>query len=128
MEEQWDLDGLAKELVTFWPTAINEERLEDCRNTNQMYDLIMEDATAFYGRREGELGEALRGTTAERLAGRTDTTAGVRTLVTTEIAGLDPIPEALALSDALSRVPLEPSTRTTWPLVNGEPLWLYTCA
>ncbi len=40
---------------------------------------------------------------AQRLATRTDTTAGVRTLVTTESAGLDPIPEALALAEHLSR-------------------------
>ena len=27
-------------------------------------------------------------------------------------------------STTLSRVPEEPSCRTTWPLVNGDPLWL----
>ena len=37
-DDEWDLDGLAKELQTFWPTAIDEERLADCRNTNEMYD------------------------------------------------------------------------------------------
>src|SRR5215218_3326447 len=58
-DDEWDLDGLAKELVTFWPTSIDEERLEECRNTDQMYDLVMDDATAYYGRREGELGEAV---------------------------------------------------------------------
>jgi preprotein translocase subunit SecA len=56
-DDEWDLDGLAKELVTFWPTEIGEERLEDCRNTDEMYDLIMSDATAYYTRREAELGE-----------------------------------------------------------------------
>jgi len=56
-DDEWDLDGLAKELVTFWPTTVDEERLEDCRSTDQMYDLVMEDATAYYGRRETELGE-----------------------------------------------------------------------
>ena len=40
---------------------------------------------------------------AGRLTTRTDTTAGVRTLVTTESAGLDPIPVALALAEELSR-------------------------
>jgi preprotein translocase subunit SecA len=58
-DDEWDLDGLAKELVTFWPTGIGEERLEDCRNTDEMYELVMEDATTYYGRREGELGEAV---------------------------------------------------------------------
>jgi preprotein translocase subunit SecA len=56
-DDEWDLDGLAKELVTFWPTAIDEARLEECRSTNQMYDVIMADATGFYERREQELGE-----------------------------------------------------------------------
>jgi preprotein translocase subunit SecA len=56
-DDEWDLEGLAKELVTFWPTEVDEDRLEDCRNTDQMYDVIMADATTYYGRRESELGE-----------------------------------------------------------------------
>ena len=56
-DDEWDLDGLAKELKTFWPTEIGEERLADCRDTDQMYDLVMADATAYYERREQELGE-----------------------------------------------------------------------
>ena len=56
-DDEWDLDGLAKELKTFWPTEITEERLAECRNTDQMYDVVMADATAFYERREAELGE-----------------------------------------------------------------------
>ena len=56
-DDEWDLDGLAKELKTFWPTEIAEERLADCRDTDQMYDLVMADATAYYERREEELGE-----------------------------------------------------------------------
>ena len=56
-DDEWDLDGLAKELKTFWPTEIDEARLEGCRGTDQMYDLVMADATAYYERRETELGE-----------------------------------------------------------------------
>jgi preprotein translocase subunit SecA len=56
-DDEWDLDGLAKELVTFWPTEISEDRLEECRSTDDMYDLIMADAMAYYERREAELGE-----------------------------------------------------------------------
>ncbi len=56
-DDEWDLDGLAKELVTFWPATITEERLEECRSTDQMYDVIMADATGYYERREAELGE-----------------------------------------------------------------------
>src|SRR5204863_149338 len=48
-DDEWDLDGLAKELVTFWPTEVDEERLEDCRNTAQMFDVVMADAAAHSG-------------------------------------------------------------------------------
>ncbi len=58
-DDEWDLEGLAKELVTFWPSQIDEATLEDCRNTDQMYDAIMADATAYYERRETELGESV---------------------------------------------------------------------
>jgi len=54
-DDEWDLDGLAKELKTFWPTEISEDELAGCANTDQMYDLVMTDATAYYERRETEL-------------------------------------------------------------------------
>ena len=53
--DEWDLDGLTKELKTFWPSAITEERLAECRNTKEMAALIDDDATAHYARREAEL-------------------------------------------------------------------------
>ena len=53
--DEWDLDGLTKELKTFWPSTITEERLAECRNTKEMAALIDEDATAHYERREAEL-------------------------------------------------------------------------
>jgi preprotein translocase subunit SecA len=56
-EDEWDLDGLAKELTTFWPTAVTTAQLEASHSTDAMYDLIMSDATAHYERREAELGE-----------------------------------------------------------------------
>ena len=56
-DDEWDLDGLAVELRTFWPTTITEERLGDSSNTDEMYDLMMADATAEYERRESELGD-----------------------------------------------------------------------
>ncbi len=54
-DDEWDLDGLAKELKSFWPTTITEQRLTDCRDTDEMYDVVMADATEHYGRREVEL-------------------------------------------------------------------------
>jgi preprotein translocase subunit SecA len=57
-DDEWDLDGLSKELATYWPNTITAEQLEACRSTDKMYDLVMADASAYYARREAELGEA----------------------------------------------------------------------
>ena len=54
-DDEWDVEGLTKELKTFWPTEISEAQLQECRDTDEMYDLVMADATAFYERRELEL-------------------------------------------------------------------------
>jgi preprotein translocase subunit SecA len=55
-DDEWDLDGLSTELRSFWPSDITAATLSTCRSTNQMYDLVMADASAFYERRETELG------------------------------------------------------------------------
>jgi preprotein translocase subunit SecA len=54
-DDEWDLDGLAKELKTFWPNEITVEQLEGCGSTDKMYDLVMANASAFYEFREAEL-------------------------------------------------------------------------
>jgi preprotein translocase subunit SecA len=58
-DDEWDLDGLAKELKTFWPNEITVEQLETKRNTDDIYDMVMADASAFYERREAELSSAV---------------------------------------------------------------------
>ena len=56
-DDEWDLDGLAKELASFWPTAARRRPSSAaCGDTDEMYDLVMADATAHYERREVELG------------------------------------------------------------------------
>ena len=55
--DEWDLAGLAAELTTFWPAAASEEQLEACDSTEEIFDLVMADATAHYALREAELGE-----------------------------------------------------------------------
>ena len=55
-DDEWDLDGLAKELKTFWPNDITVEQLEDEKGTDAIYDLVMADASSFYEKREAELG------------------------------------------------------------------------
>ena len=60
-DDEWDIEGLAKELTLYWPNSISEERLEDCADTDEIYDLVMENATTHYEQREAELGpEVLR--------------------------------------------------------------------
>ena len=44
-DDEWDLDGLAKDLKTFWPTSLDEGALEGCRNTRQIAELVLDDAT-----------------------------------------------------------------------------------
>jgi preprotein translocase subunit SecA len=55
--DEWDLDGLAKELALFWPTTLDAESLAEVRNTDQLYDVVMAEATNHYEQREAEVGE-----------------------------------------------------------------------
>jgi preprotein translocase subunit SecA len=55
-DDEWDLDGLAKEVRSFWPSEITEQQLEACKSTDKMYDLLMADAAARYENREQTLG------------------------------------------------------------------------
>jgi preprotein translocase subunit SecA len=54
--DEWDLDGLAKELALFWPSKLSVEQLGEARNTDALYDLVMAEASAHYQQREDELG------------------------------------------------------------------------
>src|SRR4051794_23338939 len=54
--DEWDVDGLAKELALFWPTKLTADDLLDAKNTDDLYDLVMAEATAHYAQREQELG------------------------------------------------------------------------
>jgi preprotein translocase subunit SecA len=58
-DDEWDLDGLSKELKTFWPNAVSEDQLAECRNTREIAELVLADATAHYAKREGELTETV---------------------------------------------------------------------
>jgi preprotein translocase subunit SecA len=56
-DDEWDLDGLAKELKTFWPNSVTEEQLAGSRDTSDMRNLVMADAHSHYERREEELSD-----------------------------------------------------------------------
>jgi preprotein translocase subunit SecA len=53
---EWDVDALVKELVTYWPNDITVAALSKFDEADDIYDLVMADAKAFYERREEELG------------------------------------------------------------------------
>ena len=55
--DEWDVEGLAMELRTFWPTVVTEAQIETRADTDAIYDLVMADAKSHYDRREVELGE-----------------------------------------------------------------------
>ena len=58
-DDEWDLDGLVRELATYWPTGVTVAQLENSDGTDGMYDIVMADAAAFYSQREAELGESV---------------------------------------------------------------------
>ena len=56
------VDGLAKELSAILAVELTAEHLLECRATDEMYDLVMAEATAYY--------EAARGRARPRRAAR----------------------------------------------------------
>jgi preprotein translocase subunit SecA len=53
------LEGLdLKELASYWPTAVSVDALAGCATTDDMYDVVMADASTYYDKRESELGVA----------------------------------------------------------------------
>jgi preprotein translocase subunit SecA len=59
--EEWDLEGLHAEVAATWPSELTLDDLRACASTDELYELLAGDATAYYERREEELGaEVLR--------------------------------------------------------------------
>ena len=54
--DEWDIDGLVGELSTYWPNSVLPTAIERCNSTDEVYDLVMADASAHYQRREDDLG------------------------------------------------------------------------
>jgi preprotein translocase subunit SecA len=55
-DDEWDLEGLNKELTLYFPNTITDDDLRQCADTDEIYDLVMGQATEHYERREQELG------------------------------------------------------------------------
>jgi preprotein translocase subunit SecA len=54
--EEWDLEGMLAEMQTFWPVEATLDELSACAATDDLYERLMGEATAFYEQREAELG------------------------------------------------------------------------
>ncbi|NQW60256.1 SEC-C domain-containing protein, partial [bacterium] len=58
-DDEWDLDGLTRDLATYWPTTVQVSLLEQASSTDNIYDIVMADAAVFYKQREEQLGETV---------------------------------------------------------------------
>jgi len=58
-DDEWDLEGLTRELATYWPTTVAISLLEQASSTDNIYDIVMADAAVFYNQREEQLGETV---------------------------------------------------------------------
>ncbi|MFP5256717.1 MAG: preprotein translocase subunit SecA [Acidimicrobiia bacterium] len=54
--EEWDLEGLHTEVLTYWPSTLTVEQLAAVQHTDELYEVLVDDATSHYERREAELG------------------------------------------------------------------------
>ncbi|MCU0261966.1 MAG: SEC-C domain-containing protein [Ilumatobacteraceae bacterium] len=57
--DEWDLEGLSKELTTFWPTAVGADQLAAADDKKQLRSLVLDDAQRHYAQRETELGDSV---------------------------------------------------------------------
>ena len=53
--EDWDVDGLLTEVHNYWPTGLTVDDLRRSMSSDELYELLMGDASALYERREAEL-------------------------------------------------------------------------
>ncbi len=55
VEDEWDLEGLADELKTLYPSTVTPDQLLEYRHVDDMRGFVMDEVSEFYGRREQEL-------------------------------------------------------------------------
>jgi preprotein translocase subunit SecA len=53
--EEWDVEALATEAKTFWPTELGAEQLGQATSTNELYTTLMDEALGYYEKREETL-------------------------------------------------------------------------
>jgi preprotein translocase subunit SecA len=57
--EEWDVEGLVVELAGLYPTKLTAEQIGQANATDEIYDMVMAEASAYYERRETDLGPEL---------------------------------------------------------------------
>ena len=58
-EDEWNVEGLLAELSGYFPTQLTEPEIRTLHHTGEVYDHVMAEATAYYAKREEELGPEL---------------------------------------------------------------------
>jgi preprotein translocase subunit SecA len=53
--EEWDVEGLITEVRTYWPSTLTTEQLKQSVSTNELYEMLMDEALTYYEAREAEL-------------------------------------------------------------------------
>ncbi|MBU6329176.1 MAG: preprotein translocase subunit SecA [Acidobacteria bacterium] len=54
--DEWDLHGLHSDIAAMWPVVTTAEQLAGCVTTDELYEHLMGEATAYYEAREEEFG------------------------------------------------------------------------
>jgi preprotein translocase subunit SecA len=57
--DEWDLEGLRTEVSNYWPTNLTVDDLRNADSTDDLYELLITEATAHYEQREEEIGTDL---------------------------------------------------------------------
>ena len=55
-DDEWDLDGLHTEIASYWPTELTVEKMGEATSTQELSETLLNEATAYYEKREAELG------------------------------------------------------------------------
>ena len=54
--EEWDLEGLVPEIQSYWPSDATLDELSTFTGTDELYERLMGEASAYYEAREAEFG------------------------------------------------------------------------
>src|SRR5205807_2735294 len=54
--EDWDLEGLMNEVLTFYPTRFTVQELSAAQRADDIYESLLAEATGYYEQREKDIG------------------------------------------------------------------------